>query len=96
MILTFLGTVISYLLTMILLPSYIDFWYIIKGWTALKVFSIALINWLPFFIYVKAKEYFYPEKHEKLNLLKKSMIRDDRKSSVHDYLVNTTLEKSYI
>jgi hypothetical protein len=73
MIVSLTGTLITYFLTMIFLTSIIDIKFIFHIWTLLKIFGIALVGWLPIFIHVKIKEKIYPEAHEKLNNLKKSM-----------------------
>jgi hypothetical protein len=73
MIVSLTGTLITYFLTMIFLTSIIDFYYLIHGWTLLKIFGIALVGWLPVYLHRKIKERLYPEAHEKLNNLKKSM-----------------------
>lgn len=69
MLISIFGTLVIYLLSMIFLRSIIDIDFLFHNWAALKVFGIAVINWLPVFLHKKLKARLFPQEHEKLNRL---------------------------
>jgi hypothetical protein len=66
MLITLLGTLVTYLLSLIALKSIFDLSYLSPENIG-KIVAITLISWLPFYLTVKIKQLIYPEVHEKLN-----------------------------
>ena len=66
MIFALLATFIVYTLTLFFLPSYLDV-YILNFLVMVKIGILAVIAWVPFFIFSKVKKRFFPQTIEKLN-----------------------------
>ena len=67
---SFGSTLLVYLLTIALLPNYLDIYFIFDLGTFFLIPLIAAIAWAPFFIVAKIKKYCFPEAIEKLNKAK--------------------------
>ncbi len=50
MAISFAATIVMYLLTMFYLPNYINVSYIFNMDSLIKIVSVTMISWLPFFI----------------------------------------------
>jgi hypothetical protein len=68
MIISLLGTLVVYLISLVFLKSVLDLYYIFDVVTFGKILGLAVISWLPFFLYYKLRAKCYPEAHEKLDL----------------------------
>ena len=66
MIFALLATFIVYTLTLFFLPSYLDV-KILNFLVMVKIGILAVIAWVPFFIFSKVKKRFFPQTIEKLN-----------------------------
>jgi len=69
MIFSIIGTLITYLLSIIFLKSILDVYVIFDLVTISKTLFLAIISWLPFYIYYVFKYKCYPEETDKLNLI---------------------------
>lgn len=69
MIFSIIGTLITYLLSIIFLKSILDVYLIFDIKTMLGTLFLAIISWLPFYIYHVFKYKCYPEDTDKLNLI---------------------------
>lgn len=69
MILSIIGTLITYLLSIIFLKSILDVYFIFDIISIGKTMFLAVISWLPFYIYYVFKYRCYPEDTDKLNLI---------------------------
>lgn len=69
MIFSIIGTLITYLLSIIFLKSILDVYLIFDVLTISKTLFLAIISWLPFYIYYVFKYKCYPEDTDKLNLI---------------------------
>ncbi len=67
MILALIATFLVYTLTMFFFDYYLDVYFIFKLDVFLKILLIAVIAWLPFFIYSRIKKLLFPQTVEKLN-----------------------------
>ena len=67
MLVSFVATLIVYILTILLLNEYLDLYFIFDGETIGKVLAITLIAWAPFFVVNKIKKKCNPETIDKLN-----------------------------
>ena len=67
MLVSFVATLIVYILTILLLNEYLDLYFIFDGETIGKVLAITLIAWAPFFVVNKIKKKCIPETIDKLN-----------------------------
>jgi hypothetical protein len=67
MIVSLLGTLITYLLSIILFESILDVYYIYEWIIILKILSLAIASWLPFYIASFIKNKCYPDDTDKLN-----------------------------
>jgi hypothetical protein len=79
MIVSLLGGLLTYLLTLIFLTSSIDLFYLLEGMNTIKVFIIAFINWFPLYLIVKIQAKLYPKSYEKLNYMKMKDQKADKK-----------------
>jgi hypothetical protein len=66
MIFSIVGTFIIYMLSIWLLKSVLDLYFILDIVTLGKIFGLAIVSWLPFFLYYKLKTRCFPEEHEKI------------------------------
>jgi hypothetical protein len=67
MIISLLGTLITYLLSIILFKSILDVYFIFEWIIILKILSLAIASWLPFYISNLIKNKCYPDDTDKLN-----------------------------
>jgi len=67
MLVSFVATLIVYILTILLLNEYLDLYFIFDWETIGKVLAITLIAWAPFFVVNKIKKKCIPETIDKLN-----------------------------
>jgi hypothetical protein len=68
MIFSLLGTLIIYCLSLVLLKSTLDVYFIWDAVTFGKILALAVISWFPFFISYKLKSKCFPEPYEKLHI----------------------------
>lgn len=68
MILSLIITLATYLFCLFFLRNVLDVYYI-DLMNFLKILGITFISWLPFYLGKKFKKIFFPETHEKLNIL---------------------------
>lgn len=68
MIFSLLGTLIIYFLSLWLLNSVLDLYFIFDVWSMLKVLGLAFASWLPFYIFNVVKTKCYPEEHEQIRM----------------------------
>lgn len=64
-----MGTLVVYLLSITFLDSILDVDFIFDYKSILKTLFLAIISWLPFYIYHVFKYKCYPEETDKLNLI---------------------------
>lgn len=64
-----LGTLFTYLFSLIFFKSILDVYLIFDIVTIGKTLFLAIISWLPFYIYYIFKYKCYPEDTDKLNLI---------------------------
>jgi hypothetical protein len=69
MVFSIIGTLVTYLLSLIFLKSILDVYLIFDVVTISKTLLLAIISWLPFYIYHIFKYKCYPEDTDKLNLI---------------------------
>jgi phospholipid-translocating ATPase len=69
MLFSLAGTLLVYILSLILLKEILDVYYIFDIISLAKILFLTAISWLPFFTYEKFRSYLFPEAHEKLNLI---------------------------
>lgn len=67
MIFSLLGTLITYLLSIVFFKSILDVYLIFEWDTIAKTLFLAIISWLPFYIGGCIKNKCYPEETDKLN-----------------------------
>ena len=67
MIVAIVSTFIVYTLTLLLLNTYLDVYFIFKGNIFWKIFIISFAAWLPFYIASRVKKFLFPQTIEKLN-----------------------------
>ena len=67
MIISLLGTLITYLLSIIFFKSILDVYLIFEWMIILKTLSLAIASWLPFYVSKLIKNQCYPEETDKLN-----------------------------
>lgn len=70
MVFALLGTLVVYIFSLTVLKSVLDFYYLNLD-TILKIISISMITWLPFYLITLIRRCCYPETHEKLNSINK-------------------------
>jgi hypothetical protein len=68
MLFSLFGTLIVYLLSLIFFKTVLDLYYIFDILTFSKILGLAVVSWLPFFLYNKLRTKCYPEAHEKLEM----------------------------
>ena len=76
---SFGSTLLVYLLTIGLLPNYLDIYFIFDLGTFFKIPLIAAVAWAPFFIVSKIKKWCFPEAIEKLNQAKSLELKTELK-----------------
>ena len=76
---SFGSTLLVYLLTIALLPNYLDIYFIFDLGTFFKIPLIAAVAWAPFFIVSKIKKWCFPEAIEKLNQAKSLELKTELK-----------------
>ena len=76
---SFGSTLLVYLLTIGLLPNYLDIYFIFDLGTFFKIPLIAAVAWAPFFIVSKIKKRCFPEAIEKLNQAKSLELKTELK-----------------
>lgn len=69
MVFSLVGTLITYLVSIILLKNVLDVYLIFDLMTIGKTLILAIISWFPFYIYYLFKYKCYPEETDKLNLI---------------------------
>lgn len=67
MIISLLGTGITYALTLWLFPEILDVYFIFTPDIIWRIAVIAVTCWLPFYLISLIKKWFFPEEYEKLN-----------------------------
>ena len=67
MIFSLLGTLLTYVLSLIFLSSTLDVYYAIDYKIITRIIILTFICWFPFFVYSKVRARLFPEAHEKLN-----------------------------
>jgi hypothetical protein len=67
MTISILGTLITYLLSLIFLKSILDVYTVFELMTITKTLCLAIISWLPFYIMNVISNKCYPEDTDKLN-----------------------------
>jgi hypothetical protein len=72
MTLSLIGTLFTYLFSLIFLKSILDVYYIFDIVTISKILALAIVSWLPFFLYYKLRARCFPEAHEKLEVVEES------------------------
>ena len=74
MIFSLVGTLFTYLLTILLFDYILDVYFIFTLSTFIRILGIALASWVPFYIINWIRVKLYPEAHEKLNEVKKNEV----------------------
>ena len=73
MILSLIGTGFFYLLSLVLLKSILNVYYIFQKDFIIKIGIISIVSWIPFFIINKIKKKCFPKTIEKLNAISVDM-----------------------
>ena len=74
---SFGSTLLVYLLTIGLLPNYLDIYFIFDWATFFKIPIASIVAWAPFFIANFIKKKFFPQTIEKLNQAKSLELKSE-------------------